>query len=651
METNNENLQAKDTLQESSESDESARQINSGCTKSSAVLGDDIANKSASSSTASLNKEVKPASSNLQIPISDSSSLRLTEEGSIEPQKDSTTSNQSTPVDTGQCSRLAKTGVSKSKQSKSSTKTNCCGSTSAEKQNKKPGKQRKTSAKKTLSSYVIDTVQKSKTSRTKITKSLVMESTPAVKNLQRATASTSSLSTPHVSPRKSSQLRKNIPQKFTEDSDQLGEDRETSESTEQSISDSSTSGYVSCLSDLIACILEESKFSLESQTLTTDAIIESKSDMQKDLCDSSVQNRSDSTDSNISHIVSDAIQKASDSNISLVASDAIYKASEDIQSTDSNFSLIVSDAIQKASEDIQVNSKENNRRPVSVKQERQQECGEAKDNKGSIVDESKSSVELNESQSDVKKVSPLVRLKDSSMKKSLNIPILLQSTVLADIVDEVILKTSAELMDEVKNSTYQNAPDDETVKEIVANVLRNVMSDVTTELTKTSSSTVTCYVSDTVIFNQKDNDVTSTHTRSATWKQYADSSNSMECKGVKKRISNVFENLATKVAKRNLLKACTSWIKEKISCCTPCFTKCKSRKSQKEVLVDEAKESFKESSSSNNSSVTVLDNFAPSSRKTPSNRTLPSSSSAGSSPGTKTPKLKLCKKKRKTKRK
>ena len=276
----------------------------------------------------------------------------------------------------------------------------------------------------------------------------------------------------------------------------------------------------------------------------------------------------------------------------------------------------------------------------------------------SLTNESDSQIVVEKTLSNDQQSIPLRMSSHGSSQGSLGIPILLHSTVLADIVDEVIEKTSVELMADVKISSIlnQDVPHDDIVREIVTDVLCSILSDVNAELSKSGSSVVDCHVSDTAIFKQRKVDTrtegASTHTQSATSKlDDTNSGNTVKRKSVKKRISQAVENVAMKLAKKNLMKACTQWIKEKTSgccCCCPRFRNCTSNKmNEAEEPVDVTEESSSDGGwTSSGSSVTILEKRTPASRLTPSNFTLSSSTSSDSSPETKRPKPKFRRKKK-----
>ena len=168
--------------------------------------------------------------------------------------------------------RLEKAGSVKSSSRKGSRKGKKIQNKSDRKRSKNSLKPKKTTQRKSASGA--DTIQRGqvskKNNRAKLTKSLIMEPTSPALSDQRATTSSSSLHTRRITLNNSSSYRQsswNISKKLTEDLDQSEE--ENFEDIGQSLSQISTSDYVSCLSDLIARILQESTCSLKDPVTKT----------------------------------------------------------------------------------------------------------------------------------------------------------------------------------------------------------------------------------------------------------------------------------------------------------------------------------------------------------------------------------------------
>ena len=411
--------------------------------------------------------------------------------------------------------QIGKVGSVKSNSRKGSRKESQNGNKSVRKRSQNSVKPKKTTVRK--SSSGADTIRNGqvsqKKSRAKLTKSLIMEPTtsPAQSN-QKATTSSSSLPTVRTTLNNSSSYRQsiwNISKKITEDLDQSEE--ENFEKVDKSTPEISTLGYVSCLSDLIARILQESKCSLEGPVTKTREkynVIETKNNEKSNVCDAYLHELPRSSSSAISSIITEVIQKTSN--------DIPYKP----RNTTPNFTekdCINSSLVEEESSNFPLTAKINS-------------LNKARDSQ--IVVEQTSS---NDQQRRPLRVSSL-----SSSLGSLDIPILLNSTVLAEIVDRVIEKTSAELMANVKMSSIpsRDVPHDEIVREIVTDVLRSVFSDVKTELSKSGSSVVDCHVSHTALFKHRKGDTrtaeTGTHTQSATSKLDTNKGDTDKPKGVKK---------------------------------------------------------------------------------------------------------------------
>ena len=590
-----------------------------------------------STSSESLNEKIKSAQScsySLELNTTpSSSSSESTRNGTL------ATSGRNVGMKRNECrssdgdkfDQIGKVGSVKSNSRKGSRKERQNGNKSVRKRSQNSVKPKKTTVRK--SSSGADTIRNGqvsqKKSRAKLTKSLIMEPTtsPAQSN-QKATTSSSSLPTVRTTLNNSSSYRQsiwNISKKLTEDLDQSEE--ENFEKVDKSTSEISTLGYVSCLSDLIARILQESKCSLQGPVTKTREkynVIETINNEKSNVCDAYLHELPRSSSSAISSIITEVIQKTSND------------IPDKPRNTTSNYTekdCINSSLVEEESSNFPLTAKLNS-------------LNKARDSQ--IVVEQTSS---NDQQRRPLRVSSL-----SSSQGSLDIPILLNSTVLAEIVDRVIEKTSAELMANVKMSSIpsQDVPHDEIVREIVTDVLRSVLSDVNTELSKSGSSVVDCHVSDTALFKHRKGDTrteeTGTHTQSATSKLDTNKGDTDKAKGVKKRISQALENVAMKLAKKNLMKACTQWIKEKTSgcCCCPSFRKCRSTKmNDAEEPVDVIEESLSGGGwTSSGSSVTILDRRTPGSRRTPSNVTLSSSTSSDPPPEIKRSKPKFRRKKK-----
>ena len=532
--------------------------------------------------------------------------------------------------------QIGTAGSVKSSNRKGSRKIKQIQNKSDKKRSKNSLKPKKTTQRKSTSGA--NTIQKGQVSKknnvAKLTKSLIMEPTSPAQSDQRVTTSSSSLPTARIMLNNSSSYRQsswNISKKLTEDFDQSEE--ENLDDVGQSLSEISTSDYVSCLSDLIARILQDSKCSLKDRATRTKEqpnIIGAKSNEQSNVCD---------TD--------------------------LHELPRSCSSRSSATSCIITEVIQRTSKEIPDKPKMWNMTSTytqdcfnSFLAEEELSNFPLASKSNSLTNESDSQIVVEKILSNDQQRSPSRMSSHGSSQCSLDIPLLLNSTVLADIVDEVIEKTSAELMADVKISSIPNQDviDDEIVREIVTDVLCSVLSDVNMELSKSGSSVVDCHVSDTAILKQRKVDTrtkeASTHTQSATSKLDTKSENTVKRKSVKKRISQALENVAMKLAKKNLMKACIQWIKEKTSrccCCCPRFRNCRSNRMNEteEETVDVIEGSSSDGGwTSSGSSVTILEKRTPASRLTPSNLTLSSSTSSDSSPETKRSKPKFRRKKK-----
>ena len=226
------------------------------------------------------------------------------------------------------------------------------------------------------------------------------------------------------------------------------------------------------------------------------------------------------------------------------------------------------------------------------------------------------------------------------------IPVLTRSSVLSEIVNNVIEKTSSELLVEIKGIEFSDEDvcdgdlTEDVVKKIVNSVIRKVLSDVSVEVGENYQSIEPpCYMSDTELLNHPimatQHDIM--HSQSAEsfgFKIESEDSNKKEqdkkSKGIKKKISQAFENAVTKLAKKNLMEACAGWIKRNIvRCCLRCSCHKPSGIRDPEKKSDSLKAAAKLDSSSNSSSNNIDQNkCAPFSRWTPSNETLYANSSS-----------------------
>ena len=245
--------------------------------------------------------------------------------------------------------------------------------------------------------------------------------------------------------------------------------------------------------------------------------------------------------------------------------------------------------------------------------------------------------------------------KDHDEDSLLEIPFILRSSVLSDIVNDVIKKTSTELVIEAKKADipdHKVCDDDddlteETAKEIVISVIYKVIFDINTKLAHTIVATRHASGTATVTHSMSEtNKMINVHSESTNLEKI-----NTKPRSVKKRISRVFENFVTQLAKKNLMEACAEWIKRNVlgCCCCPLTRTCRSKEADNDISMDKPDsqleislktgdsvcikrdcfEPIPESTvSSTGSKISFQKNILPGSRWTPSNNTLPSSTSS-----------------------
>ena len=396
-----------------------------------------------------------------------------------------------------------------------------------------------------------------------------------------------------------------------------------SEITEKSRSDESTSDYFSCLGSVIEQILQESKFSMarsKTRLWENEDHDNSNEIIEKPRSEESTSDYVSSLGSLIEKILRES-KFLIDSSKTNTKEDKLRDTKSEIieisrsNNSTSDYVICLGSLIAQILEEskFSVESGETNTRE-----------DETWDNTTKEVD--------NKTESDELSVYEMDSLSE--------IPVLARSSILSDIISDVIKKTSTELVAEVKKADIPGEEicdgnlTEEAAKKIVTTVVRQVLSDVSAELGEPSQTTQAhCPMSDTELLNrpivETCRKITNSQSESTGFKVetidtvtngYAKIAKPKE---IRKRISKALENIVTKLAKKNLMEACSGWIKRNVSCC------CRSRWGRpcgpREPVMERdsiASTAQLHSSSSSSSRITIQEKHTPFSRLTPSNDTL-----------------------------